>query len=611
MPQFADSNRASLRLVKEVAWGTMPTSGITKEVRITASSIVPSKETLISDELRSDRMVSDVTEVAAATGGDINFEMSAGSQDDFFEAFLLGAYTKPLGFYKFEGTIVEIVSATDIEITGGDFTNYFTDGEATRLSGFLSQTNNDFANVVSTSYAANVTTVVTSGPTLVAEVGNSKSKVQSAEDVFLLRDTSISSSAAGFASTGTPFAGMEASGELVIGQKINVLGLGNETATMTFTTIGLEGETFTVLDGDGNTVIFEFDDNGTVSAGNILVDVSDVPTISLLAARLAGQINTEVNSGNLNVSATSAVGVVTVKNLGPTGMVLSETTVGGAASASSGGDDSVNGIFTITSIADNLIGASPAPGTAIAGPLVSMQGSMLRNPNDASGGTRPHEVITPQSFSIETAFKDVNQFFQGDGLRLGGFSLSVAAGAQVTGTFTTQGKETKRTVSEVLTGGGYTVLDAPTNQVMNATTNVGSLELNGTALSTGIQSIELSGESTLRNQNGVGSKFPLGIGTGRFNLTGTVVAYFANADLYNAFINHTTVSLTFQLTDLDDNAYIITLPALKFTADPISPAGIDQDVMENLEFVAFRDASTQAMLQMDRFSNISTVPSQA
>lgn len=613
MTTFADSNRASLRLIKELtgAWGNTPATGTTKEVRITSSSLAASKETVMSDELRSDRMVSSVTEVAAASAGDINFEMSAGSQDDFFEAFLLGQYNSAPTFFKFEGTVLEITSATEIDISGADYTDYFTDGKAVRISGFLAQDNNDYANVVSSAFASGVTTVTISGPTLVAEVGNTRSKIQTAEDVFLLRDATISSSAAGFASSATPFAGMEASGELVIGQKIHVGGLGHETGDMDFTTIGLEGEDFTILDGDGNTVIFEFDDDGAVAAGNVLVDVSDTPTVTVLAARLAGLINEQANIGNLNVSATSAVGVVTIKNLAPTGMVLSENTAGGAVTGPTGGDDSVNGIFTITSIADALIGTSPAPGTASAAPLVTMQGSMLRNPSDAAGGTRTFEVIVPQSFTIETSFKDVSQFFQADGLRMGNFNLSIATGAIVTGSFGTQGRETTRTVSEVLTGGGYTVLDAPTNQVMNATTNVGDLELNGAALSTGIQSIELTGESTLRNQNAVGSKFPSGIGTGRFNLTGTVVAYFANADLYNAFINHTTVSLSFQFTDLDDNSYIVTLPALKFTADPIAPTGIDQDVLENLEFTAFRDATTKCMMQLDRFSNISVVASQA
>ena len=92
---FSDSNRASLRYIQEsnTLWGTTPASGNTREVRLTSSSIAAGKETVVSDELRSDRMVSSVPEVSANSAGDINYEFSAGSHDDFVAAFLLGQWT--------------------------------------------------------------------------------------------------------------------------------------------------------------------------------------------------------------------------------------------------------------------------------------------------------------------------------------------------------------------------------------------------------------------------------------------------------------------------------------------------------------------------------------
>lgn len=607
---YSDSNRASLRLLKEsnTAWGVTPASGKTKEVRITSSSIAANKDTVVSDELRSDRMVSSVPEVGASTSGDLNFEFAAGSQDDLLESFLLGSFTRDVPFYKFEGTTVAVASSTTFTISGGDYTDYFTNGRAVRLSGFLSQANNDFATVSGTSYSSPVTTVTVSGPTLVAEAGNSKSKVQAADDVLVARNTTISAvaSTSSFdSSSGDPFAGMEAAGTLVVGQKINVTGLGHETGTVTVATIPADNETLTIADGLGNVIILDFDNATGVPTGNIAVDISDTPIVGVLAARIAAAINGETNKGNINVSAVVSSDEVTIKNLVQTGMVLTDGTSGNLTiGAPSGGVDSANGVFTITSIADDSIGVTPAPSNVSAGSAVTIQASMLRNPSGVSGGTLPHEVIQPQSFTMETGFRDVNQYFLHDGLRIGSFSLSVSTGAIVTGTAGVQGKQTSRKVTETLTGGSYTVLDAPTNQVMNATTNVGSLELNGQSLATAMRSFEMSGESTLRNQPGIGSKFPTGIGTGRFNLTGTVEAYFATADLYNAFIEHDTVSLSLKFEDLDNNTYVITLPALKFAADPISPTGIDQDVMENLEWIAFRDPATKAMIQVDRFSNV-------
>ena len=61
-----------------------------------------------------------------------------------------------------------------------------------------------------------------------------------------------------------------------------------------------------------------------------------------------------------------------------------------------------------------------------------------------------------------------------------------------------------------------------------------------------------------------------------------------------------------RFTDLQSNHQIWTVPALKLNSDPVAPEGIDQDVMETLEFTAFREATRNAMLQLDRFG--STVP---
>src|ERR1043166_9345937 len=97
---FADSNRARIRVIKESnsAWRTIPSSGPTREMRYTSSSLTPAKNTVISDEIRADRMVPDHIEVGANSAGDINYEFSAGSHDDFFESFMYGAWTRPMTF---------------------------------------------------------------------------------------------------------------------------------------------------------------------------------------------------------------------------------------------------------------------------------------------------------------------------------------------------------------------------------------------------------------------------------------------------------------------------------------------------------------------------------
>ena len=65
-----------------------------------------------------------------------------------------------------------------------------------------------------------------------------------------------------------------------------------------------------------------------------------------------------------------------------------------------------------------------------------------------------------------------------------------------------------------------------------------------------------------------------------------------------------TRPIGFDFNDLDGNVYFYTIPALKLTADPISPTGIDEDIMEELEWSALRDPQTACQLQIDRFSSV-------
>lgn len=480
---FADANRASIRVIEEATWGVTPASGKTREVRLTSSSLSATKETVVSDELRADRMVSAITEVSAASEGDINFEYSSGAQDEFLAAFVMGAWSRPMTRDFFKGATVSITGTSQITIAGKDVTDYLTVGHRILLKGFANPANNGYFSISALAFTSGNTVITTVQTSLVAEAGTVTSKLYDANDVIVLNDITISSTVSGFSSTGTPFAAPIAAGQLKVGQKI-------------------------VVDG------------------------------------LAG----------------------------------------------------VTGIYTITALTSNTITTAPAPNAAVAaGSPVVVKGSMLRNPSNFA-------EIVQRKFTVETAFNDVGQFMVQDGMVPGTFSLEIATGAIITGTIGFQGRATQLRQTTLLGAAPYDVLGAPTGEVVNATTNVGTISKDGSTFGASIQSISLSGEANLRQQAAVGSKFARGIGAGRFNLTGSMTVYFEDESLFSDFLNHETVSLSFPITDLDGQTYVFTLPAIKFSQDQIAPGGIDQDVFDNVEFTAFRDATTECMLQVDRFS---------
>ena len=601
MSLFADSNRVGLRFIAESTWGTTPASGTTRVIRLTSSSLAVTKETVVSDELRADRMVGAVVEVAAMTEGDISFEYSAGSVDAFLQAFVLGTFTRPMTFDRFNA--VAWTANNTIRIPGLDRASFFTVGRRIKTDGFVTPINNGYWEITSATFTGGNTDIVVTTTVGVIEAASAFTRVMDANDVIILRNTAIragTGAAQQFDSNGgNAFASAISAGQLRIGQKIFVEGLGYETGTVTFvTTVPETGDQVSVADGAGNLILFTFGTGtGQVNPGATVTTAATAFALAINNARLVG-----VNGVRINVAATASAGVVTIRNLNVTGGAIVEVTDGGTANITvvnfSGGQATARGVFTITGLTNDVITvAEPVATNANGGALpVSIKGSMLRNPGVVS-------ELVPQSFTIETQFSDINQVLDMDGMRVGTFSLEVASGSIVTGTMSFMGRETTTRTNSLLGTAPYTVLDAPATEVMNATTNVGSLVKNGVALSAALQSITIEGDASLRAQNAVGSKFPRGIGTGRFSLTGTVSAYFQNLELFNHFLQHDTVSLGFQFSDLDGNAYVWTLPAIKFSTDPVAPGGIDQDIIETLEYTAFRDATTACMLQVDRFSS--------
>lgn len=610
MSIFADSNRVSIRAIPESVtnWGVTPVSGNARALRLTSSTLAAKKNTKVSDELRFDRMVGSVIEVSAMSEGDLNIEYSAGSHDLLLQAFLLGQWTRPMEWDKFSGITVSWTSTSVLTISGGDYTSYLTSGRRVVTGGFQIPANNSYFQIASVAFAAGVTNVTMTASTATIEAGNNKSFMQDANDIIVLKNTTIRSGTAAastFDSNGTnAFASARSVGQLVVGQTIQVDGFGVATGSFDLTaTNPTDGEFVTVSDGP-HTTIYEFDNNSAILAGRTAVAIGISATVT--AANLAAAINATRVSGNSAISATSATTVVTVKNWLKTGGSLTETSANVTVVAFTGGS-AISGFYTLTGVTDDVLTVSPAPATDANGGAIgiTIKGSMLRNPDGT--GLLPHQAIVPQSFTIETAYNDVGLYQTQRGMRVGDWDINVQAGEIVKGKYSFHGRDTIMATAPLIGTTPYVQQGTTTTEVMNATTNVGALKKNGIALSSALQSVELKGNSSLRDQSAVGSKFPAGIGTGRFNLTGVITAYFQDSVLYSHFINHETIGLSFSFTDIDGNVNYYTLPSIKITSDSIHPEGIDKDIMEPLDFVAFRDAATGTMLQIDRFSSSKSV----
>lgn len=82
-----------LSFVPEVTMGTTPLTPTMTAIRHTTCSLGLTKESFQSNELRSDRQISDLRHGAKKVEGEVGFELSYGAFDDLLAAALFGSWT--------------------------------------------------------------------------------------------------------------------------------------------------------------------------------------------------------------------------------------------------------------------------------------------------------------------------------------------------------------------------------------------------------------------------------------------------------------------------------------------------------------------------------------
>ena len=94
---MSDSSSTQLFYRAENIWGEDPTLASPmlplRELRFTNESLNYSAQTAVSEEIRSDRQVSDIIRTGVESGGDVGVELSFGAFDDLFEGMLYNDWT--------------------------------------------------------------------------------------------------------------------------------------------------------------------------------------------------------------------------------------------------------------------------------------------------------------------------------------------------------------------------------------------------------------------------------------------------------------------------------------------------------------------------------------
>ena len=114
---MSDTNRVSIGIIKEVTPNVTPPNPQFDLLRITgAPSLAYTPISVITNEIRADRNLTDSILVGAEAGGDTNHELSFGALDGILEGFMFNAWTKRNAR---AGTDITNITANVITVNAG------------------------------------------------------------------------------------------------------------------------------------------------------------------------------------------------------------------------------------------------------------------------------------------------------------------------------------------------------------------------------------------------------------------------------------------------------------------------------------------------------------
>lgn len=212
-----------------------------------------------------------------------------------------------------------------------------------------------------------------------------------------------------------------------------------------------------------------------------------------------------------------------------------------------------------------------------------------------------------KSFTIEKKIPvpgGTTQYHRFTGCVVNSFTLNIRPNQPITATFSMIGKAVEVSEAEI---SGATYEDPVLNPVMVAP-RVVDIEVGGVAaVNKCFNNLQL----TLNNNNRVieciGTLGPRETVLGRAEVSAQFAVLFNDSDLLQVLIDQSETSLKFSMVDTagsgspnPENKYIVNLPRVKFTANPVVAGGTNQDVVHAVTAQALYDNDELTSLEFLR-----------
>lgn len=300
---MSDSNRVNLAYVKEVTYGVIPGTQM-KNLRYTSESLGQDTDSTSSQEIRSDRQVTDLIRTNIKASGDINGEMSYGAYDDFFTWGLQSAPWLATSVTAVTPTSLAISVAAGVATMTRVAGNFTADGFV--VGGFIR--NLGFTNTLNNGFFGPILSVSTLTMTYAAGLGATEGADADATCTMLhtvSNGTTVSSFFAekNYTDLSNKFARYR--GGMIDGFKIQFGA--TEIATCGFTMIGVREESNAATGGTGT--------NLAAATGSVMNGIDNVNSFLEGGAAQTGILSLSLQVAN-NLRARNQIGTLGAVSIG-------------------------------------------------------------------------------------------------------------------------------------------------------------------------------------------------------------------------------------------------------------------------------------------------------
>jgi hypothetical protein len=360
-----------------------------------------------------------------------------------------------------------------------------------------------------------------------------------------------------------------------------------------------DGITSTVLDlADG-------EDLGELNADDIvsLTGFTDGDYAVNKEYTVVSSTSAKITTASGNTTASAGAGAKTLTVVGKSGAI---TVASSAITTPAGWGDQLG-----LEAGDWVKVSGTGAGTYRVTGAVSSTSIPIANGGSGSGtgvvrtGAQLTNGTTAKSYTIERLYSDQDtplyEYLRG--MVPGTFSMTASSQSIVNSSFSFIGSDQEFTTSRVSGASDRTATASGVVSVYNSSSNVGSLAVGGAPVSGAnfITEATVEIENNLRERYAVDNVGAVSIGSGEFNVTGTLNTYFDNKTLADAVVNNTATSFSISFDDANGKTLVFDLPNVKFSEGAPDVSGKNEDVMLNLSYQAILDADLGYTLKITRY----------